>query len=257
MVASLPMRFPILGLTLAAVSFLSSTAAANTAVVPTARTDAYALKRHEEFLRASRRGGIELLFIGDSIMEQWGIERNRGVADPGVILRGKPIWDREFAPLHAANFSISGDRTQNLLWRFQHGELEGIHPRLIVLMIGTNNTRDTPENPANTAPEIIAGVTAVVRDIRKRLPQTQILLQGVFPRALKDDPVRAKIRAVNAGIARLDDGGWVHYLDVGAGFLAPDGTLPTDLFADHLHPSRQAFALWAEAIKGPVAAYLK
>ena len=227
------------------------------AVVPTARTDEYARRCHEDFLRMARQGGIDLLFFGDSIMEQWGIEANRGVADPGVILRGKPIWEKEFAPRHAANFSISGDRTQNLLWRFEHGELDGIHPRLIVLMIGANNTRDTPQAPQNTATEIIAGITAVVREIRLRLPETKILLQGIFPRALKEDPVRDEIRAVNSGIARLDDGDSVRYLDVGAGFLEPDGTLPTTLFPDHLHPSRQAFQIWADAIREPVAALMQ
>ncbi len=248
-------------LLLAALLSLPATWAASdpggTAVVPAPRVDEYGLHRHEEFLQRARRGGIDLLFLGDSIMEQWELESVRGVADPGVIPRGKPIWERDFLPLHAADFSVSGDRTQNLLWRFEHGELDGIHPRAVMLMIGSNNARETKEWAANTAPEIVAGITRVVAEIRRRLPAAKILLLGVFPRGLKDEPLWAEIRAINAAIAHLDDGKSVRFLDIGYRFLAADGSLSTELFPDHVHPSRTGFEIWADAIRQPLAELMR
>src|SRR5690349_10197935 len=151
----------------------------NTAIVPAPR-DANWVKRHEGFVQEARQGGIDLLFLGDSITDFWRS-------------RGSNVWNQYYAPRHAANFGISGDRTQHVLWRMDHGELEGIKPRVVVLMIGTNNTgKERGSNQIrNTVPETIAGVQAVVRELREKLPGSKILLLGIFPRGTLDDPQRA------------------------------------------------------------------
>src|SRR5216684_6727264 len=137
----------------------------NTAIKPVPKDK----KRHEGFVELARKGGIEVLFLGDSITDGW-----RGPA-------GQESWKKHFEPLHAANFGIGGDRTQHVLWRLQNGELEGIHPKLAVLMIGTNNSNGKD----NTAEEIADGITAIVKEIQKRSPSTKVLLLGIFPRGQK------------------------------------------------------------------------
>src|SRR5205807_2434444 len=140
--------------------------------------------------------------LGDSITDGW-----RG--------GGQEVWKKTFEPLKAANFGIGGDRTEHVLWRLQNGELEGINPKVAVLMIGTNNTG------SNSVEQIADGIKAIVAEIHHQKPHTKILLLGVFPRSPKAaDPVRQKIKDVNNIIATLDDGGkTVRYLDIGAKFL--------------------------------------
>jgi lysophospholipase L1-like esterase len=226
-------------------------ALASTATTPEPR-DASWLKRHEEFVQIARRGDTDVLFLGDSITDFWRREDAKG--------GGKTIWDANFAPLHAANFGISADRTQHVLWRLQNGELEGIKPKVVVLMIGTNNTgleRDKV-TPRNTVPEAIEGVTAIVRTLRTKLPSTKILLLGIFPRAEKpDDPQRQQVNAINQAIAKLDDGKMVRFLDIGTKFLAADGTLPKEIMPDFLHPGPKGYEIWAAAIKQPLAQMLR
>ncbi|HEX2854832.1 MAG TPA: GDSL-type esterase/lipase family protein [Opitutaceae bacterium] len=231
-----------LGLGLSASAFAAE---GNTAVQPEPR-DAAWVKRHEGFVEIAKAGGVDVLFLGDSITDGW-----RRV--------GKVLWDEHFAPLRSANFGIGGDRTQHVLWRMQNGELDGIAPKVVVLMIGTNNTgfeRDKV-TPRNTVPETVGGVTAVVEGLRAKLPEAKILLLAIFPRGEKDSPQRAQVAEVNAAIARLDDGKAVRFLDINAKFLWPDGTLPRDFMPDLLHPNEVGYAIWAAAIKQPLAELLR
>lgn len=140
--------------------------AQNTAIIPVPRTNpGNWVARHEGFARQAHQGGIDILFLGDSITDFW---RNRG----------SNVWNKYYAPRHAANFGISADRTQHVLWRLDNGEADGVKPRVVVLMIGTNNTGKENDHttPRNTVPETIAGVQAVVADLRARLPDSKILL---------------------------------------------------------------------------------
>ncbi len=221
-------------------------ARANTAVEPVPR-DAGWMKRHEAFVQIAKAGHVDVLFLGDSITDFW---RTRGHA----------VWDRYYGNLHAANFGINADRTQHVLWRMDHGELTGLHPRVVVLMIGTNNTGNerAGTKPRNSTAEAIAGVTAVVRDLREKLPEAKILLLAIFPRGEKADPQTAQIHEINAALATLDDGRFVHFLDIGPKFLRADGSLePADFMPDKLHPSPQGYEVWAEAIQVPLAQLLK
>jgi lysophospholipase L1-like esterase len=194
----------------------------------------------------AKQGGIDVLFMGDSITDFW---RNRG----------SNVWNQYYAPMHAANFGISGDRTQHVLWRMDNGELDGIHPKVVVLMIGTNNTgkeRDK-KTPRNSVPEAIEGVQAVVADIRTRLPDSKILLLGIFPRGTLDDPQRAQVALINTVICKLDDGKMVKFLDIGSKFLDADGTLPKTVMPDLLHPNAHGYQIWADAMNPTLEAMLK
>jgi lysophospholipase L1-like esterase len=198
------------------------------ATVTPASRDGWWMKLHDSFLEQTRKGNIDLLFLGDSITQGWN---------------NNAVWKRFYGPRHAANFGIGGDRTEHVLWRIEHGEIDGIHPRAAVLMIGTNNAG------SNSADEIAQGITAIVKELRKRLPETKILLLGVFPRGQKPDATRAKLEEVNKQVSRLDDGSHVTYLDIAKAFLEPDGTLSREIMPDYLHLSAKGYRLWADAME--------
>jgi lysophospholipase L1-like esterase len=187
--------------------------------------------RHEEFLKVAKAGGVDLLFVGDSITDGW-----RG--------GGKAVWDKTFGPFHPANFGIGGDRTEHVIWRMRNGELEGIQPKLVVLMIGTNN--------GDPAPDVALGIKTILMDIHERVPKAKFLLLGIFPRSEKPDGARKKNEEVNTLIAKFTGDlslGRVSYMDIGAKFLAADGTtLPKDIMPDFLHPNEKGYQIWADAI---------
>jgi len=214
--------------------------AENTAVIPVARTfPTNWMSRHETFVAQAEQGGIDLLFVGDSITAGWQWDKG-----------GLNVWNKYYAPRHAAEFGIGYDRTQNVLWRMNHGELDGIKPKVVVLLIGTNNAGNEDNGkPRNATPEIIEGVTAIVQDLRVRLPESKVLLLAIFPRGQTNNPVRAQLKEVNAGIAKLDDGKMVKFLDLGTNFLEPDGTLSRDIFPDRLHPNAKGYQIWADAME--------
>lgn len=215
--------------------------AANIATQPTLHAGTE--KRIESFNEISRKGEATLVFLGDSITEGWG--------GPG-----KAIWTSTWEPLKAANFGISGDRTEHVLWRLDHGNCDGLKPKLVVLMIGTNNTghRKAEEPAADTA----AGVKAIIDRLHSKLPDTKVLLLGIFPRGEKPgDKLRAHNSAINDLLKPLADNQKVHFLDIGKAFLAPDGSLPRDVMPDLLHLSPKGYQLWADAIRDKVTELMK
>jgi lysophospholipase L1-like esterase len=222
--------------------------AENTALVPVPRDfPTNWMSRHEAYVAEAKKGGVNLLFLGDSITDGWRWGNG-----------GSKIWPQIYAPRHAANFGIGYDRIQNVLWRVENGELENIHPKVVVLLIGTNNSGNEDNGrPRNLTPEIIEGVSNLVRQIQARLPETKILLLGLFPRGEKSDPIREQVKAANTGLAKLDDGGKVKFLDLGDKFLAPDGMLSRDLFPDLLHPNAKGYQIWANAMEPTLSEMLK
>jgi lysophospholipase L1-like esterase len=192
------------------------------------------LRRHEGFLAdlKAKNGKVGVLFVGDSITDGW-----RGK-------NGKETFAGHYGSMDPLNIGIGGDRTQHVLWRLENGEVEGISPKVAVLMIGTNNLG------GNTNEEIAAGVTKIVKTLHAKLPQTKILLLGIFPRGMSaDDKNRGRIKAINEQLAKLDDGSMtVKYLDIGQKFLTDDGTLTKEVMPDALHPNEKGYQVWAEAM---------
>ncbi len=204
---------------------------------------------HESFNAISKAGEAPLVFLGDSITAGW-----KG--------RGKAVWDEFWTPLHAANFGSGGDRTEHILWRLQHGNYDGLHPKLTVLMIGTNNTghegRAMAEHGgaiySSSAEQTAQGVSAIVELLREKQPEMKILLLAIFPRgADKTDEMRQQNEATNALIAKLADDKQVYFLDINQAFLQPDGTMSKDIMPDLLHPNEAGYRIWTEAIQPKVA----
>ncbi len=199
-------------------------------------------EKHEANKAVAAAGGIDVLFMGDSITDWW-----RNESGP---FAGKPVFDAVFGDLRIANFGIAGDTTQGVLFRLANGEGEGYSPSAVMLMIGTNNTRD------NTAGEIAEGIGAVVLDLEQRFPQANILLLAVFPRSGVNDPVRAKIATINGIIARLGQRPRVTYMDIGHVFLDAQGNIPTGIMSDGLHPTTEGYQLWADVVNEPLRALM-
>jgi lysophospholipase L1-like esterase len=198
---------------------------------------------HLSFLARSK-APMDVLFLGDSITEGW--------------TKAPHIWDHYYGMLRPANFGIGGDRTEHVIWRIENGELDAAKPKVVVLMLGTNNTG------SNTAEEIAAADKKIVEMIRAKIPQTKVLLLAIFPRGARKDPksgvvtdasvagaakTMAIINAVNAELAKLDDGKNVRYLDIGPKFLGQDGKIAWDIMPDQLHPTAAGYQLWADAMQ--------
>ena len=205
----------------------------NTAVMPFPRSD-WAVPRQNEVLGRAKAspGDCDLEFIGDSITQGWETA-------------GKNVWQRYYGSRKALNFGVGGDRTQNVLWRFENGQLDGIKAKVAIVMIGTNNSNDQD----NTAAEMLDGVTAVVNQIRTRQPDTKILLLGIFPRGLTFSTQRGKILQVNQALARLDDAQHIFYLDIGSRLIENSGAISPDIMPDALHPSEAGYRIWAAAME--------
>ncbi len=210
----------------------------HSAVIPEARPGSW-MARHEKINTRLKQGNVDLLFVGDSITDFWET-------------RGKTVWDEYYAKRNPADFGISGDRTQHVLWRIDHSDFNNVHPKLAVVMIGTNNAQIRPG--CNTAEEIADGIIAVCQRLRTRLPETKILLLAIFPR---DPNAAAEVRAKNAQASLLAsavaDGRRIYYMDINDKFLAKDGTLPKNVMPDYLHPNAAGYKIWAEAIEPMVA----
>jgi beta-glucosidase len=144
---------------------------------------------------------------------------------------------------------FSGDRTQHVLWRLDNGNIDGISPKVAVIMIGTNNSnRDD-----NTAEEIADGMIAICRKLRAKLPRTKILLLSVFPRSEKPCPQREKIAKANKLASKIADGRMIHYLDIGPKFLEPDKSISKEIMPDFLHLTPKGYKIWAKAIEPIIA----
>lgn len=210
-------------------------------VTPEPLTQAWSLDwwlpRHENKLAEARAmlaggRGPQLVMIGDSITQSW--------EDIGSAL-----WQRHFAPLGALNLGFGGDKTENVLWRLQHGELDGLNPRVVTLLIGTNNTGDRMD----PAPAVAAGVARVLQEIRQRLPGARVLLLAIFPREARPDAaMRRRNEQINALLAPLADGRQVHWLNLNDALMNADGTLSRDVMPDLLHLSERGYGLWAERL---------
>jgi beta-glucosidase len=196
------------------------------------------MPRHQEKLAeiARRKAAGEttgLVFIGDSITHNWEKEN-------------KPLWDGFYGRYHPLNLGYGGDRTENVLWRLQHGEVDGIAPKVAVLMIGTNNNGLRHDDPAIT----VAGIRRDIQELQRRLPRTKVLLLAIFPRGERaDDGLRLTNDKVNALLPALADGKRVVFLNINKAFLASDGSLSKEIMPDLLHPNDKGYRIWAAAMQ--------
>lgn len=191
--------------------------------------------RHAQVIRVKQQVNPDVVVVGDSIMHYWA-----GVP-LAPIIRGEDSWTKAFGQ-QTLNAGFGWDRTENVLWRLQHGELKGTNPRVVVVAIGTNNLG------LNTVDEIVDGIDAICQEVHRQLPQTKILVLGILPRA---DASRLKVSPdqVNYHLqTRLHPRDYVDVFDAGNAFLTRTGELRKELFSDGLHPNKTGYTILADAI---------
>jgi beta-glucosidase len=192
------------------------------------------LKLHEAHVKTvqANRGPIDVLLVGDSITIQWG-----------------DSWKKHFPTLKAVNIGIGGDKTQNILWRLDHGGVEGLQPKAIVLMIGNNNMFFTPETGIEAAAK---GIKMCVRNLREKFPDASLVLAKILPAHAPRNRFYDDIKKTNLALdaLKLDADTKVRVLDLTADFTNADGTIKKELFTpDNIHLSPAGYAVYAQRLK--------
>lgn len=236
--------FPWFSIAFAALG-LAIPAQANTAIQPESKTTGTWMTRHNDMVERASQGPMDIMLLGDSITQLWAT-------------RGVDVWESNFGHWEMANFGISADRTQHLLWRLQNGLSDGYQPKVIVLSIGTNNTGFESDGVTirNTPEEAIEGIEMVVDEIRTRFPETPILFFGLFPRGTPDSLNRIHIIEINESIAQLHDGEWIHYIEVWDPFMDEEGEIDIALMYDRIHMTDAGYEIWADALREPLHSML-
>jgi lysophospholipase L1-like esterase len=205
----------------------------NSAIIPKPRKGRIATRQALVLQRAKdNQGDCDVELIGDSITQGW----ERG---------GQKAWHDHFGNIKVLNFGVYGDEIQNVLWRIAQGQLDGIKPKVAIVLIGTNNSNGN----SNTPEEIVEGIQAIVNEIHKRQPGTKVLVLGVFPRGTPTSPERSKVEHVDQLLAHLDDEKTDYYMDLGSIFLGSDNLVSKDLVSDGIHPNAAGYELWAKTME--------
>lgn len=224
---------------------------ANSAIIPVSKleNDSYDWwKRHAEVLRIKDSINPEVVLIGNSITHFWGGEPKVGHAN------GPKTWASLFGAYRVLNLGFGWDRTQNVLWRLDHGELDGLHPRIVVINIGTNNTSQTQNARINTAPEIVEGIKAICTRVRSKAPEAKIILMAVFPREQSPThPRRILIYEINQLLSAFANEQKITYVDLTAKMVSPDGTISKEIMSDFCHPTEKGYQIWADQIRDLLA----
>lgn len=210
------------------------------ASIPVPRGDANSLLAHEQLVAKAKVGGIDLYFLGDSITRRWGTKD----AQYAPMLEN---WKQNFFGWNAGNFGWGADSIQNILWRIQNGELEGVNPKVIVILAGTNNVGTNPGGAAKIA-DIVKGIEALVTTSQQKAPNAKIVLTAIFPRN-DNMAVLPEIQKINEGIEKLDDGKTIFFLNVNDKLAGPDGTLFEGMMGDKLHPTVKGYQVWADGLR--------
>ncbi len=213
--------------------------------VPKLEEDSYDwYARHAAVLDLQKTLQPEIVLIGDSITHFWGGEP-KGRAGNGPL-----AWEKAFAGRRVLNMGFGWDRTQNVLWRLEHGQFDGLAPKCIILNIGTNNLTGTKNARTNQPQEVVEAIHLICRKLNAKSPGSRILVMGIFPRGAEPDAaLRTPIKAINELLpAALKDVPQVSFLDIGQKFLNPDGSLIRDLMPDTTHPSDKGYDIWAQAL---------
>ena len=212
----------------------------SSAAVPAQRKDPNSRLAHEQLVAKAKMGGIDLYFLGDSITRRWGC------TDPQWA-KNLENWKQNFHGWNAGNFGWGADGIQNMLWRIQKGELDGVHPKVIVILAGTNNIGNRPGNDAKVA-DILAGFDALIDTCREKAPEAKIILTAIFPR--NDNlAVFPEIRKINEGLATFADGNTIFCVNVNDKLANPDGVLFDGVTIDKLHLSVEGYQIWADGLR--------
>jgi len=226
----------VCGLAAFATSLLSQTASSADQAQP--RGDSNSQLVHQQLLEKGRQGGIDICFIGDSITRRWG------ATDYPDFLAN---WKQNFFGWNAADFGWGADRIQNILWRIENGEIDGVNPKVVVILAGTNNVGTTPGDEAKVA-DITKGIKALVDLCRQKAPSATIILMAIFPRN-DNVAVVPTINRINEGIAKFADGKTIRFLNINDKLAGPDGVLFEGMTMDKLHPALKGYQIWADALK--------
>jgi (4-O-methyl)-D-glucuronate---lignin esterase len=205
---------------------------------PAPRTDANSMLAHEQLLAKRTQGKIDVYFVGNSITRRWG------ATDYPEFLAN---WKANFFGWNAADFGWGGDRIQNMIWRIENGELDGVNPKVIVILAGTNNVGMWPGDDEKVA-DITRGLRALVDLCRRKAPNATIILTGVFPRN-DNIAVMPEINRINANLTRFADGKTIRYLNINDKLADRDGNLFDGMMVDKLHPTLKGYQVWADALK--------
>jgi lysophospholipase L1-like esterase len=208
---------------------------------PVARTDANSQLAHEQMLANLKKGRIDVYFEGDSITRRW-----RATDYPQFLKN----WNENFFGWNAANYGWGADNIQNILWRLQNGELDDVHPKVIVLLAGTNNVGNFPASDTKVA-DISKGIKALLDTMREKAPKATIIAMGILPRndGANSTAVMASINKINDNIAKFADGKTIRYLNINDKLADKDGKLLPGMSADRLHLSLRGYQVWADALK--------
>ena len=208
---------------------------------PAPRTDQNSLLAHAQLLDKARKGGIDIYFEGDSITRRWG-----AIDYPELLAN----WKSNFFGWNAANFGWGADRTQNILWRLENGELDNVNPKIVVLLAGTNNLDNTgvPGGDDARVTDIARGIAAILRVIQTKAPGATIILTGILPRN-DNASLKPTIDEINRHLSRLADGRRIRYLNINDQFAGRDGRLLDGMMGDKLHPTVKGYQVWADALK--------
>lgn len=235
-------------------SSLDTDKQANTAIAPVTKLEEDSYNwwdRHAEVLRIKDSINPEIVLIGNSITHFWGGLPQLKYADGKLRLPNGPnAWASVFGNRRVLNLGFGWDRTQNALWRLDHGELDGLHPRYVIIDIGTNNTSQTEHARMNTAAEIVEGIRAVCLRVRSKVPHANIIVMNIFPRE-KDpnNPRRILINDINKQLNAFAAEQHLTLVDIGPKMLNPDGTFLPDIMLDFTHPTDKGYQIWADAIR--------
>lgn len=217
------------------------------ASVPVPRTDQNSLLAHEQLLRKASQGRIDIYFVGDSITRRWG------AAEP-QYRQLLDNWTTNFFGWNAADFGWGADRVENILWRLQHGELDGVKPKVIVILAGINNVGAEPGSPEKVA-DITEGLKALLATCKVKAPNATIILTGIFPRN-DNMAVIPTINRINANLSGLADGKRVRYININNRLADANGRFLAGMVNhDQLHPTVHAYQVWADELK-PIFAEL-
>lgn len=201
---------------------------------------------HAQLIEKAKKGGIDLYFTGDSITRRWG------TSDP-QYKEFLADWKRNFYGWNAANFGWGGDTVQNILWRLENGELDGVHPKVIVLLAGTNNLgKIIASNQVDAkVEEVTQGIKAILELMHRKAPEATIVLTGITPRndGRLWTAMMPTIDRINAGIAKFADGKKTRFLTINDKLADRDGKLLEGMTVDGLHLSVKGYQVWADALK--------